>query len=129
MSAERSRIKRSMLLPEDDDTVGDEKYSARKIRNLAKEHIIAIVANKVVGGKTIATVYDLNGKEIGPLSELSTVGVPLHLNGIFMPRPESKELNFKVKTYIPDLDKIDEVTGYIYSESAMGERQVKTKKK
>ncbi|MCX6772165.1 MAG: hypothetical protein NTV88_00125, partial [Candidatus Micrarchaeota archaeon] len=61
MSTERSHIKRSILLPENDVMIGDEKYSARKIRNLAKEHIIAIVANKVADGKTIATVYDLNG--------------------------------------------------------------------
>ncbi|MCX6770700.1 MAG: hypothetical protein NTX79_01460 [Candidatus Micrarchaeota archaeon] len=116
-NAQRALIPNSILLPKDKLVLGDKTYSAAKLRNLAKEHIIAIVANKETPDGPVATFYRIDGQEIGPRFKLDGEGMP-ELPGLFI-RKEKQKGDFDVDTYRPNLPEIY-VRPFIYSEQAYG---------
>lgn len=126
---QRSLIPKAILLPEKPVKFGTETYTAKEIRNLAKEHIIAVVEYKQVGADKVATIYSIDGHEVGPVYSLSKGGVPSDLHGIFLSRPADTKFNFTWRTYVPDIDGIQEVKGYIYSEQRMGTYYQKPEKR
>ncbi|VVB98670.1 Uncharacterised protein [uncultured archaeon] len=124
-----------IILPENDVVFGKGKnneytLSAGQIRKLASEHIIAIVARrprKDDASQFESIIYGLDGRELGPLSELLTKQYP-KVEGIAVERGALTPVKFNWPVdHIPNVDDVDVLIPYIHQE--MSEADVLRKRK
>ncbi|GEM_PF-3656123 len=97
-----SQIPLAIPLPESGTVkFGNESYTAKELKRLAEQNIIAIIADKKEAGRVIRTVYRIDGAEICPLKDFMTGRLP-RVDDLFVTR-QNVNGNFTVKTYIPNV--------------------------
>ena len=97
-----SQIPLAIPLPESGTVkFGKESYTAKDLKKLAEQNIIAIIADKEEAGSTIRTVYRIDGSELCPLKNFMTGFLP-RVDDLFVTKQGVKG-DFTIKTYIPDV--------------------------
>ena len=128
---ERTKITTSVpketVLPSKKVSIGGADYRPGDIRDLADENIFAIVGRN---SRNEDCFFNLNGQEIGLVSELSSGGVP-NLPGASMRIPKSQlseqnHYQIEQEVYIPKLHGFIHVQVRAYSEQGIGTMKSQT---
>jgi len=107
--------------------IGQTEYSPTEMRTMMGQGVIALVDKVKVKGKTgdmedQATIFSISGQELGRLDQMNSEPIP-RIDGLFLYKPKSDKIDFKMPVYFPDLDEVSRIKIFGYPELSFGTRE------